>query len=122
MKPGLSIALLFLGGSGLIAGSFGVVSLFLFWRPGLVTAVVELSVVFLMSASLIVAASRLWDRWAPAFGVILFLLGFGCLQTSPKSNDEVQDALRRRAFQVSGGLLAATGAAVYFFGRRRAKI
>ena len=118
-KQALSIALLFLGGSTFLAGSYGVVSMFSFWKPGIISGVIQTALLFSIAVGLVIAGTRFWDRWGPALAVILVLLGFGSMQTSPQSQDPKLDALSSRAFKISGGLLVATGATIYLLTRRR---
>lgn len=117
-SAGLSIALLFLAASVFLGGTYFAVSA-LFWKPNTPAAVLQIAVLFSVGAGLVVAGAKLWGNWAPAFALILILAGLASLQTTPQSNDPIQAALSRRAFSISGGLLATAGVAIYLLNRRR---
>lgn len=118
-RAGLSIALLFLAASVFLGGIYFAVSAFLFWKPNIPAAAFQLLVLFAVGGCLVIAGAKLWGNWAPTFALILILAGLASLQTAPQSNDPAQNALSKRAFSISGGILATAGAAIYLLSRRR---
>lgn len=117
MKPVISVVLLFLGASALMGGTYSLVSSFVFWRPG-AWGVLPVALIVAMGVGLVFAASKFWDRWAIALAAILILVGLGSLQTRPGSDDPTHGG-GQRAFQITGGILAAAGVATYLIARRR---
>src|SRR5262245_7710998 len=91
MKSVLSAALLLVGVSLIFGGTYSLVSLFVFWKPG-PQGVVMAAFMLGIGVSLVYAGSKLWDRWAVTLAVILILAGLGSIQTRALGDDPTHGA------------------------------
>jgi hypothetical protein len=117
MKPAASVALMFLGVSAILGGTYCIAASFLFWKPG-PGMILPVALVFAMGIGLLFAGSKFWERWPLGLAVIFLLLGLGAMQTRPAGEDPTHGGAER-AFRISGVVLLAAAGATYLAARRR---